>query len=304
VETGTVARTYPWSAGTLIVEGGVPFGVVAAAAVTFSTAGRRNKNRHMCWYGTSGAAKVYSLRVLLSRERFAKGVRIYGIDQDEQQEYAGRFGDYLGGSCVPIRTLADAAPFEFPAVVNAAVLIWDLHESDERDRGALFATLKTKLVAHLLKQPGRAAFVVDEAVTVTEDELGARTPGRPGAPRPALRPRGARTHPARDRPVRHAHRAHDPERRGLEVVRPDGAARAARDRAQPGAQPRGNATGSTRPARVRGCWSLRITRMWSGTGIGRHAACFLTCGTWQARETPAGCAGTCSPWRPCWSARS
>jgi hypothetical protein len=45
----------------------------------------------MCWYGTSGAGKGYSLRVLLSRERFANGLRIYGIDQDEQQEYAGRF---------------------------------------------------------------------------------------------------------------------------------------------------------------------------------------------------------------------
>jgi hypothetical protein len=31
VETGTVARTYPWSAGTLTIEGGVPFGVAAAA---------------------------------------------------------------------------------------------------------------------------------------------------------------------------------------------------------------------------------------------------------------------------------
>src|ERR1700693_3975609 len=34
VETGTVARTYPWSAGTLALEGGVPFGVAASAPVT------------------------------------------------------------------------------------------------------------------------------------------------------------------------------------------------------------------------------------------------------------------------------
>jgi hypothetical protein len=57
--------------------------------VTFTTAAPKNKNRHMCWYGRSGAGKGYSLRVLLSRERFANGLRIYGIDQDEQQEYAG-----------------------------------------------------------------------------------------------------------------------------------------------------------------------------------------------------------------------
>src|SRR5579864_1448656 len=82
-------RTYPFSAGTPTVEGGVPFRVAASAPVTFTTAALRNKNRHCCWYGTSGAGKGYSLRVLLSRERFANGLRIYGIDQDEQQEYAG-----------------------------------------------------------------------------------------------------------------------------------------------------------------------------------------------------------------------
>jgi hypothetical protein len=76
VETGTVARTYPFSAGTLAVEDGVPFGVASAAPVTFTTAAPRNKNRHMCWYGTSGAGKGYSLRVLLSRERFANGLRV------------------------------------------------------------------------------------------------------------------------------------------------------------------------------------------------------------------------------------
>jgi hypothetical protein len=56
-------------------------------------------------------------------------------------------------------------------------VIWDLHESDEADRGAIFARLKSKLVGHLLAAPGRAAFIVDESVTVTEDELGARTLG-------------------------------------------------------------------------------------------------------------------------------
>jgi type IV secretory pathway VirB4 component len=99
VETGTVARTYPFSAGTLAIESGVPFGVAAAAPVTFTTAAPRNKNRHMYWYGTSGAGKGYSLRVLLSRERFANGLRVYGIDQDEQQDYAGRFCDYLWPAC-------------------------------------------------------------------------------------------------------------------------------------------------------------------------------------------------------------
>ena len=115
--------------------------------------------------------------MLLSRERFANGLRVYGIDQDEQQEYAGRFCDYLGGSRVPVCTVADAEAFGFADVVNPDVVIWDLHESDERDRGAIFAELKAKLVSHLLANPGRAAFIVDETVTVTEDEFGACTLG-------------------------------------------------------------------------------------------------------------------------------
>jgi hypothetical protein len=114
----------------------VPFGVAASAPVTFTTAAPRNKNRHMCWYGTSGVGKGYSLRVLLSRERFANGLRIYGIDQDEQQEYVGRFCDYLGGMRVPIRTVAEAEACDLSRVAND-VVIWDLHESDERHRGAI-----------------------------------------------------------------------------------------------------------------------------------------------------------------------
>jgi hypothetical protein len=90
VETGTVARTYPFSAGTLAIEGGVPFGAAASTGVTFSTAAPRNKNRHMCWYGTSGAEKGYSLRVLLSRERFANGLRVYGGPGMWQQEVIDR----------------------------------------------------------------------------------------------------------------------------------------------------------------------------------------------------------------------
>jgi len=75
---------------------------------------------------------------------------------------------------VPIRTIEDAEAFSFVQVPNPDVVLWDLHESDERDRGLIFAALKARLVEHMLSHPGRAAFIVDEAVTVTEDELGAR----------------------------------------------------------------------------------------------------------------------------------
>ena len=70
---------------------------------------------------------------------------------------------------MPIRTLAEAEAYDFRSVGrNPDVVIWDLHESAEQDRGAIFVALKSKLVEHLLAHPGRAAFIVDEAVTVTE----------------------------------------------------------------------------------------------------------------------------------------
>lgn len=187
VETGTVARTYPFSDGTLTLENGVPFGVAASAPVTFTVAQPKRAGRkgwrHMCWYGAPGSGKSYQTMTYLSREHFANGLRVYVIDQDEQQEYAGRFCQYLGGRRVPIRTLEDAVNFHFIGVdlgrgKNDNVVVWDLHESDEMVRGAIFAELKAKLCAYQLSgKRSRAALVVDEAVTVTEDGLGRKALG-------------------------------------------------------------------------------------------------------------------------------
>lgn len=181
VETGTVARTYPFSASTLQLEGGVPFGVSGSAPVTFTVVQPRRVGRkgwrHMVWYGAPGSGKGFQLKTYLSREHFANGLRIYGIDQDEQGEYTGRFCDYLHGSSVPIRTVEDALAFSFDEVANPDVVLWDLHESEEEHRGFIFATLQRQLCAHLLATHGRAALIVDEAVTVTEDEAGSKALG-------------------------------------------------------------------------------------------------------------------------------
>lgn len=181
IETGSVARTYPFSASRLQLEGGVPFGVSGSAPVTFTVVQPRRVGRkgwrHMVWYGAPGSGKGYQLKTYLSREHFANGLRIYAIDQDEQGEYTGRFCRYLHGSSVPIRTVAEAVSFSFDAVPNPDVVCWDLHESDEADRGVIFAELSRKLIAHLLATTGRAALVVDEAVTVTDDDDGRRALG-------------------------------------------------------------------------------------------------------------------------------
>jgi hypothetical protein len=49
----------------------------------------------------------------------------------------------------------------------------DLHRSRPPDRGEIFSILKDKLTAYLLETKGRrAALVIDEAVTVTRQQLG------------------------------------------------------------------------------------------------------------------------------------
>jgi hypothetical protein len=125
----------------------------------------------MVWYGAPGSGKGYQLNIYLSREHFADGLRVYGIDQDEQGEYAGRFCEYLGGRSVPVRSVDDARAFHFIGIdlgpgKNDDVVMFDMHESDEAARGEILASLKGKLVEHLLATPGkRAALIVDEAVT-------------------------------------------------------------------------------------------------------------------------------------------
>jgi len=69
---------------------------------------------------------------------------------------------------VQIRSIAYPSDFHFAGVnprpwQNEEVVIWNLNELDEHDRGAISAVLKSKLGEHLLATPGRA-FIVDEAV--------------------------------------------------------------------------------------------------------------------------------------------
>jgi hypothetical protein len=123
VETGTVARTYPFSAGSLAIEGGVPFGVAAAAPVTFTPAAPRNKNRPLLLVCNERRRQGLLAASAAVARAVRQRLRVYGIDQDEQQEYAGRFCDYLGGSRVPIRLVEDADRFSFVDVVNPDVVI-------------------------------------------------------------------------------------------------------------------------------------------------------------------------------------
>jgi hypothetical protein len=81
IESGTVARTYPFSrhAGA---GGRCAIAVAASAVVTFTTAALRNKHRARVPVWNTRAGKGYSLRVLLLCKRFGNRLRAYGIGEE------------------------------------------------------------------------------------------------------------------------------------------------------------------------------------------------------------------------------
>jgi hypothetical protein len=134
VETGTLARTYPWSDGYLQLPDGVPWGEAGARPCLFTPFVATNRGPHMAWYGTTNAGTGMAAHLLWSRLHLIQGVRIFGIDQDEQHEHCGRFLEYLGGRKLAPRDARDAADI----VLHAAdgVVILDLSDVDEDKVGA------------------------------------------------------------------------------------------------------------------------------------------------------------------------
>jgi hypothetical protein len=173
VETGTVARTYPWSDGSLQVGGGVPWGVAGDRPCVFTPYVRTSRGPHMAWYGTTNAGKGTGAHMLWSRLHLVRGVRLFGIDQDEQHEHCGRFLDYLGGRKLTPRDARDAA--EIVLHREDGVVILDLSEVDDEDEvGAIYAAWTEVVKRHMLRHPGQSICFVDEATRIADTEIGAK----------------------------------------------------------------------------------------------------------------------------------
>jgi len=172
IETGTLARTYPWSDGSLQLAEGVPWGEAGSRPCLFTPYNPRARGPHMALYGTTNAGKGMAAHLLWSRMHWIQGVRIFGIDQDEQHEHCGRFLEYLGGRKLTPRDAKDAADIELHADDSAVIL--DLSGVDEDEAGPIFAAWAKVVKEHMLAHPGRSIFFVDEAVTISEDPAAAR----------------------------------------------------------------------------------------------------------------------------------
>lgn len=166
VETGTVARMTPLAQATLQLDGGVPFGRAGDAICAFTVFHKRNPSKHMGWFAHSGGGKTFGAETYLSREYLAHGRRIFGFDQDEQQEWCGRFVMYLEGRTPKIRRLADLADFAYAP--DDGCVIFDLHECATDALAAVIRGIKDLTRAHILKYPAESFFVIDEAVRTAE----------------------------------------------------------------------------------------------------------------------------------------
>ncbi len=170
LETGTLARTTPLSSAVLQLPDGVPWGEAGNAPLLFTTFTDLNKNPHCCFYGTTGAGKGFGVRLWLSREHFQNDRRLFVFDGDEQQEYAGRFCRYLSGLTIQVRTLEDLDDFEDRVGRDARVVVFDLSQCPDRLYGQAFKRCKQLVQSYVLRFPGPAYFVVDEAANVLAGE--------------------------------------------------------------------------------------------------------------------------------------
>ncbi len=123
----------------------------------------------MAFYATSGAGKGYAAKVLLARLAMGQDVRVFGVDQDEDEEYT-RLTEYLGGQVIRLQTSdADLSRVD----LSRPATIFNLAEVRDQHRGRLFSEIKRLVWAWVQTHGGPASFVVDEAVTLLRDELAA-----------------------------------------------------------------------------------------------------------------------------------
>jgi hypothetical protein len=160
IETGTLARTTPLASSTLQLPGGVPLGEAGNAPCLFWTRAGQ-KNAHMALYGGSGAGKGFLMRVYHSRKLFQHDICLWGIDNDVQHEYSGRFARYLHAQVPKIRHAEDVD--QEPITRNSRVVIWDLSDCPEAEYGDAVVRIVDRMLECVEQHSMRLDFFVDEA---------------------------------------------------------------------------------------------------------------------------------------------
>jgi hypothetical protein len=177
VESGTVARCTPFSAATLQMLDGIPWGLAGSAPILLTTKNAKT-GKHFGWFGFTGSGKGFAARMYLARRHFADRLRVFMWDADEvSHEYSGRFCEFLGGVALKIDSLEEMKRVQLDPLWQVVAV--DVSDMPEHEQPAAFATWKHIVEKHVLEFPGETAFLVDEATTIAEarDQSGAMALG-------------------------------------------------------------------------------------------------------------------------------
>ncbi len=183
VDTGTIARTYPWSGSELVLEGGVTWGeTLESHRPVMWTPWRRPQvpNPHLAMYAETGGGKGFGYKVWAERAIYS-GVldEVYILDgeagedgpEGEPRGEYGRFADMVGGEVRQAASLnrlaAQLGNLHGPCVV------WNVSQLPMAQRPAAMVMIKHAVWARAQRWRRRTQLVLDEIWTYAQDPAAA-----------------------------------------------------------------------------------------------------------------------------------
>jgi hypothetical protein len=178
LDTSSLARTYPWSAGALVHRNGVPLGVAlgSTSPVWVDPWHPELSNAHLGVFAMSGAGKTFYVVMYARRAHLMRGRPLWILDQTKDREYRPLVED-LGGAWVEV-----GADGSLPAIPwTRDVVGVSLAPMPRSERGPVFTDLVEQIADAALADKRPRHVIVDEAVTYTTSAAGGQALERLGA---------------------------------------------------------------------------------------------------------------------------
>jgi len=175
VDTSSLARTYPFGASELVLDGGVPIAETKEGSRPVVWTPYRRPlvpNPQVAVFGPPGCGKGVFVKVSYSRLFFARIVhQIDVIDQDGEHatgEY-GRFAEYCGGKVHYLEHANDLDKFDWSHRA-ADVLVWNLAGMPVSERPKAFVKIKQLRWQAARGGKIRSALILDELWTFLREQ--------------------------------------------------------------------------------------------------------------------------------------
>jgi hypothetical protein len=172
VDTSSVKRLFPWTASSMSIEGGIPWGeTLDSNRPVLWTPWRRPMiaNPHLVVYMMSGGGKGFAWKVWSSRALFG-GVtqEFFGFDQAEEDLALGEYGKWSAYCGIEYRHVKTRGDF-VAALADldnyrwlGPGICWNIAQLPTRDRPEFLAQVKTALWRRASEHQARRQWFVDE----------------------------------------------------------------------------------------------------------------------------------------------